>query len=772
MLRLSLMATSAMTGVMLAMPAYAQTAPATPAPNSSPLPITLPPVSVEAAPADASRVDNLPNSPDITRYNMPQTQESVGRQQIEETTNTIDPEDAIKYLPSIFVRKRNYGDTQPTIATRDWGVNSSARSLVYVDDVLISALIANNNTIGAPRWGMVSPEEIQGMDFLYGPFSAAYPGNSEGGVLLITTRMPDHLEATAKQTEAFQTFDVYKTHNTYPTSQSAATVGDKVGRLSFFISANHEDSFSQPLFFVTNSSIPAGTKGTIPALSKTGTAANVVGAGGLQRSLMNNLTAKVAVDLTDWLRATYTVGYWDNDTRSESQTYLTDSHGNPTFGGVSGFASDTYTIREQHLMNALSLKSDTHGKWDFDLVATRYDYLTDLQSNPAGVLAGTTFKTNGLIANMAGTGWSTQDAKGIWRPTGPDGAHEISFGFHRDQYVLQDPTYNSTDWTVLSPTGNGTLSTNGSGKTETYALWLQDAWKFYPDFTLTFGGRVEQWRAFDGFNLAGGVAATQPTVRATDFSPKALLTWQFAPDWRATFSVGQASRFPTVAELYQIVSAGPIFVVPNPNLKPERDTSYEIAVERQTELTRVRLSIFEEDTTDTLIQQTNLINNAFTTVWQNVSRTRERGVELVTQSHDWLIPGLDLSNSVTFVDSRIVSDPQFASATGTTATGKRVPYVPEWRDTVQVTYRPTKDLALSAAARYSGKMYSTLDNTDTVSNVMGAFDTFVVVDTHVHYKVANFLSVDAGIDNLFNEKYYVFHPFPGRTYIASLKLTF
>ena len=84
MLRLSLMATSAMTGVMLAMPVYAQTAPATPAPNSSPLPITLPPVSVEAAPADASRVDNLPNSPDITRYNMPQTQESAGRQQIEE----------------------------------------------------------------------------------------------------------------------------------------------------------------------------------------------------------------------------------------------------------------------------------------------------------------------------------------------------------------------------------------------------------------------------------------------------------------------------------------------------------------------------------------------------------------------------------------------------------------------------------------------------------------------------------------------------------------
>ena len=62
-------------------------------------------------------------------------------------------------MPSLFVRKRNAGDTQPVLATRTSGVGASARSLVYADDILLSALIANNNTIGAPRWGLVAPEE-------------------------------------------------------------------------------------------------------------------------------------------------------------------------------------------------------------------------------------------------------------------------------------------------------------------------------------------------------------------------------------------------------------------------------------------------------------------------------------------------------------------------------------------------------------------------------------------------------------------------------------
>ncbi len=57
----------------------------------------------------------------------PATQVAVSAAQIEDTVNAVDVEDAAKYLPSVFIRKRNEGDTQPVLATRTWGVNYSAR---------------------------------------------------------------------------------------------------------------------------------------------------------------------------------------------------------------------------------------------------------------------------------------------------------------------------------------------------------------------------------------------------------------------------------------------------------------------------------------------------------------------------------------------------------------------------------------------------------------------------------------------------------------------
>src|SRR3954464_12577636 len=56
---------------------------------------------------------------------------SITQRRAEETVNLVDAEDAVKYLPSVFLRKRNNGDTQATLATRVWGTSSSARSLIF-----------------------------------------------------------------------------------------------------------------------------------------------------------------------------------------------------------------------------------------------------------------------------------------------------------------------------------------------------------------------------------------------------------------------------------------------------------------------------------------------------------------------------------------------------------------------------------------------------------------------------------------------------------------
>ena len=159
-----------------------------------------PPPAPTAQTAAGGAVSNpFATPPVVQRFQLPNDTVSTTAKQIEETVNLKDPEDAMKYMPSLFVRKRNDGDNQAVLATRSWGLNSSARTLIYADDLLISALIGNNNSGASPHWNLVSPEAIQRIDFLNGPYSAMYPGNSIGGVLLITTKMPDKLEATPRR---------------------------------------------------------------------------------------------------------------------------------------------------------------------------------------------------------------------------------------------------------------------------------------------------------------------------------------------------------------------------------------------------------------------------------------------------------------------------------------------------------------------------------------------------------------------------------------------
>jgi iron complex outermembrane recepter protein len=709
------------------------------------------------------------NQPPPTTPPFPATQVSVTAAQMDDTVNAVDVEDAAKYLPSVFIRKRNEGDTQPVLATRDWGVNSSARTLVYVDDIPISALIANNNTIGAPRWGMVAPDEIDHIDMLYGPYSAAYPGNAMGGVMRIVTRTPDKPEVTIEQTEALQSFSLYGTHGNYATSKTSVTASGRNGKFSWFVGANSANSFSQPLTFITSGSTPAGTTGTIPARNKVGQLANVLGAGGLLHTRMVNLDGKFAYDITPWLQAAYWVGYWSNDGESRAQTYLTNASGAPTYGKAAGFASNTYSIVEHHLMQAASLKTDTKGDFDGSLVVTHYNFIKDDQWSPYGVLTNTVFTPNGLAASYAGTNWSTADLQGTWRPEGYGGAHEISAGAHADQYTLANPTYNTQVW--QDPGSITGLYSAGSGKTQTNALWLQDAWQLAPDWLATIGGRYEQWKASDGFNFSGKTAVYQPTEKASGFSPKATLRWDIAPTWRLTGSAAKSLRFPTVGELYQLVSTGSTFSSPNPNLKPERDLSGELALEHALSDGWVRLSLFDENTRNALISQTSTLVNypVPVTYTMNVNEVRNRGIELAAQQNNVLIQGLELSGSVTFVDSTTLSDPDFVSAAGTTADGKHVPYVPRWRATAVATYRPNAAWAFTLAGRYSGKQYSTLDNTDNTSNVFGAFDRFLVFDAHVNYQINQQLSASLGVDNLTNEKYFLYHPFPQRTYVASIK---
>src|SRR5207248_283531 len=141
------------------------------------------------------------------------------------------------------------------------------------------------------------------------------------------------------------------------------------------------------------------------------------------------------------------------------------------------------------------------------------------------------------------------------------------------------------------------------------------------------------------------------------------LRWQPATRWSVTLSGARALRFPTVSELYQAVSTGPTITVPNPDLKPEKAFSAELAVERQIPDGHIRLSLFHESIKDALISQSASLNGStqlFNYV-QNIGRTRTNGVELVAEKRN-LLPRFDVSGSITLADPKTVSDPLLPAA--------------------------------------------------------------------------------------------------------------
>jgi iron complex outermembrane receptor protein len=728
----------------------------------------------------------------------PATSESINAAKIADTINAMTAEDALKYMPSVLIRRRFIGDTQAPMATRTTGINASARSLVYADGVPLSALVNNNNQNGSPQWFMVSPDEIARVAVLYGPYAASYPGNSYGAVTEIVTRMPKHFEGSARIGLSSQDFSQYGASDRYPATQASVNVGDRSGDWSWWVSANHLSSFSQPVTYLTaNQSASAAAAdspvitGAVPDRNRSGAPIQVFGAGNLTHTVQDAAKVKLAYQVSPATSASYLLGYWQNGASASSKTYLKTAGGAPWFGGSGtasiggkGYAANAIaslfssnTTDQAHWMQALALKSKAGDAWGWEAVATHVEYGKDLTRTSTGPYPAAQAAGSGRIADAGGTRWTTLDLKGSWDEPGAASPHSVTFGAHFDQYQLANPTYNTGDWVHGD---KGSLFSDSRGKTLAQALWGQDAWQLTPMVSATLGARYEWWRAYDGFNFSTSANGSpfpvnQPQVSRTGLSPKASFAWQEDPALKLTASFGKALRFPTVGELYQNVQTGQTFTQANPFLRPEKVLSAELAAERKTVNSRLRVSLFEEHVSDALIAQTSTIAGIAVPVSfvQNVDKTRQRGFEVVGKRSDLFLRGLELDGSLTWVNAKIKANSGYVpTIPGATSVGKRTPYVPEWRATATATYRPDARWTYTLAGRYSTRLYATVDNTDVNPATYQGFDSYLVLDTRVRYLIDKHWSAAAGVDNLNNRKYFLFHPFPQRTLNTEVKYEF
>lgn len=786
---------------------------------------TTPPMQPDAA-AQLETMQVKAVAPDqpATPANVPSTIESITARQIAESVNSVSSSGALLYLPSVHVRERFIGDVNGGLAMRMYGVNSSAETMVYADGLLLSNFLTNSCCPG-PRWGMVSPQAIDRVDVMYGPFSALYPGNSVGGVVLMSTHMPSKFEAHAKVDVFGENFKLYGTDKNFTGRHGAATVGDKFGDWSFWISGDHLDNHSHPTDFT-----PATLrKSSEPAVVTSGPGRNTTVVTGAQfdldiannprvttaaismdHTVKDDVTIKLAYDMTPALRATYTLDVWQNTSDKLVDSYLRNAAGDTVYGTSTSASSPYRYVRingkdydvvapsvshadSTYYMHGLSVKSDTGGTWDWELNASYFDQDKDVTRASSGNFGTTSSNeaTAGTMTFADGTGWHNFDLRGEWRSDGHiKSQHQVSFGFHTDTYKTKSDQYALLvgNWQASNA---GALNTSSRGVTSTDALYVQDAWQISPSVKLVLGAREEKWEAYDGSNYASGKNATYQDKTVYAFSPKASISWQATDDWMLRGSYGRGVRFPTVGELFKNVGITKVgggtvnpalFPAPynvaltnNPGLKPETADSWEFAVERYLKNGLWRTSVFGEEKRDALVSQTDITTlpgYSISSV-QNIDKVRTYGIETALQTNDMLIRGLDVSGSVAYVHSRITQD-----AANPALEGTQLPLIPNWRASLLGVYHASADLSYSLGWRYSGRQHSGLINTATMQypdpnpGVYGGRSTFSVFDAKILYQFARQWSASVGVDNIGNAKYYTLYPYSQRTFFASAKFDY
>ncbi|HEX2653344.1 MAG TPA: TonB-dependent receptor, partial [Xanthobacteraceae bacterium] len=178
-----------------------------------------------------------------------------------------------------------------------------------------------------------------------------------------------------------------------------------------------------------------------------------------------------------------------------------------------------------------------------------------------------------------------------------------------------------------------------------------------------------------------------------------------------------------------------------------------------------RLSYFEDMVKNSIFSQTNTTVIPNVTNFQNIDKVRSRGVEMSYQNEDVLLNGLDLVASLAYTQSKIL-----ANSKNPASIGKYFYRIPLWRAALAATYHIDDRAAVTVAGRYSGRQYNTLTNTDTKPDVFGGTSTYAVVDAKFTFRPTKFSEIGVGVDNLFDARYFVYHPYPGRTIYAHGKL--
>lgn len=693
--------------------------------------------------------------------------------------NVATTEDVIKYEPSLVIRRRFIGDSNGTMGMRGSNMFQTSRSMVFADGVPLHYLLQSRWN-GAPRWTMVSASEIAQVEVLYGPYSAEFSGNAMGGVVLIESAIPQQREFHFDSSYFSQSFDAYGFDDTVNGYKSFFSYGDKIGDLSLYLSYNHLENDSQPqsFYYGSNSQDPSATpvSGGIIGNDERSNSRLWFGDTGVVDTTTDNYKLKLGYDFGEW-QTLLNLAYEDRVNMTDSpNSYLRDSTGNAVYSG--NVVQDGWQINvpagrlgvSEQERDSLSLGLRVRGpvtdSIELEANVNQFSVLRDQSRASLRNPADLAWTPEGQVNDFGDTGWQSAEAKLIFSDLGMPGLALVT-GARYEAYELNLDVFSSPDYEAAA---FGQYTSRSGGETDIAAVFAQFEWIVNSQWDMSLGGRYEAFESSAGY-YSDDDASTEvfdlvnvPSNSDKAFSPKFSLGYQPNNEWRLSYSLGKAYRFPIVEELFSQYKAYNSVSFANPALKPEDGLHQNLMVQREIPGGTVRVNLFTETIKDVIESQSESLPGGLSVrTFIPLDETRTRGAEFILNANDLLLSHLDLRFNVVYTDSEIVRNDPDPSIEGNV-----YPRLPEWRSNLLATYHITSDWNVGVNYQYASDSYGRNDNTDREHSVYGAQDGYSRIGLKSTYNFSQGLSLALGVDNLSNETSFVAHPWPGRTFYANI----
>jgi vitamin B12 transporter len=253
----------------------------------------------------------------------------------------------------------------------------------------------------------------------------------------------------------------------------------------------------------------------------------------------------------------------------------------------------------------------------------------------------------------------------------------------------------------------------------------------------------------DSVSVGGGAVVTAGLRydHHSDFgrawSPRGTIAW-VDPNarWKLRLSGGSAFRAPSVGELFYPFGG-------NPDLRPERVTSWEAGVERYLAGGRVEVSVFWNEFRNLIVYDFASNSN------ENVGRARTRGVEVAWRQR--VTDRVEVDGAYTWLDAE------------DRITGEVLLRRPRHRASLSAAWHATPRLTVSPRALFVGPRL----DADPVSGRHEDLPSYVRLDLFARYDIGR-IAPYARLENATDESYEEVdgYPAPGRRWAAGVEVRF